>query len=86
MNRIEVAKQIKFLENLLQKLKDETLSEEEHKRLSEYVIQESYISNKKDQKDQNDEKEQNDQKEQKDQLKYFALGWYIYENYLFPLK
>lgn len=69
MNRREIVKQIKFLENHLEKLKNDQLTEEEHKRLSEFFIQESYMNNiKKD--------------DEKDQLKYFALGWYIYENYL----
>lgn len=72
MNRREIVKQIKFLENHLDKLKNDQLTEDEQKRLSEFVIQESYLNSEKG--------------EDKEQLKYFALGWYIYENYLSSFK
>jgi hypothetical protein len=58
-------KYIFFLENILSKLKNNTLSLEEQKELSEFYI--NYMFNKENIED--DEKIK----------KYVSLGWYIYE-------
>ncbi len=58
-------KYIFFLENILSKLKNNNLSLEEQKELSEFYI--NYMFNKENIED--DEKIK----------KYVSLGWYIYE-------
>lgn len=57
---------IDFFETVVDKLKDKTLTVEEEKRLSEFYT--SCMCNK-----------QYEIAMQDDQLKYFTLGWYVYE-------
>lgn len=63
---IEREKQILFLENLLTKLKNNHLSVEEQRDLTEFYVNYMY----------SEEKDQNDEEKIK---KYMSLGWYIYE-------
>ena len=63
---IERERQILFLENLLSKLKNNHLSIEEQRELSEFYVNYMF-SNKNDQDDEEKVK------------KYMSLGWYIYE-------
>ena len=63
---IERERQILFLENLLSKLKNNHLSIEEQRELSEFYVNYMF-SNKNDQDDEEKVK------------KYMSLVWYIYE-------
>ncbi len=63
---IERDKHIFFLENILSKLKDNRLSEEEQRELSEFYI--NYMFSR-----------ENNEIDQEKMKKYMSLGWYIYE-------
>ncbi len=57
---------IDFFETVAQKLKDKTLTAEEEKRLSEFYT--NCMCN-----------QQYHSSSDEDQIKYFTLGWYVYE-------
>lgn len=63
---IEKEKQILFLENLLTKVKNNNISQEEQREISEFYV--NYIFNRSDHKD-----------DEEKIRKYTSLGWYIYE-------
>jgi len=63
---IEKEKQILFLENLLTKVKNNNISQDEQREISEFYV--NYIFSRSDDKD-----------DEEKILKYTSLGWYIYE-------
>lgn len=66
INDIQKNKYIFFLENLLTKLRDNKISREEEREMSEFYI--NYMFRR--------ENIENDEKKIE---KYISLGWYIYE-------
>lgn len=66
INEQERNKHIFFLENLLRKLRNNHLSDEEYRELSEFYI--NYMFNR-----------QNTEIDDEKMRKYIFLGWYIYE-------
>lgn len=66
INEQEKNRHIFFLENLLRKLRNDHLSTEEHKELSEFYI--NYMFNR-----------ENTEIDDEKLKKYMFLGWYIYE-------
>lgn len=62
----EIKKYVFFLENLLIKLKNGSISNEEQRELSEFYI--NYMF-----------KRENIENDEKKYEKYLCLGWYIYE-------
>jgi hypothetical protein len=65
-NEINREYMIDFFETIVQKLKNKTLMPEDEKRLGEFYMQ--CMCNRQYETSSNDE-----------QLKYFTLGWYVYE-------
>jgi len=63
---IEREKQILFLENLLTKLKNNHLSIEEQRELTEFYVNYMFSN-------------QNNKTDEEKIKKYMSLGWYIYE-------
>lgn len=61
--------QISFLENLLSKLRNDQLSYEEQRDLSEFYLKTLF------KKENNENYQRNDDK----YMEYISLGWYIYE-------
>lgn len=61
--------QISFLENLLSKLRNDHLSHEEQRDLSEFYLKTLF------KKENNENYQRNDDK----YMEYISLGWYIYE-------
>lgn len=72
----ERAKMTEFLEELVEKFKNRQTTHEEDVRITEFYINEVHEIFKKDL--QNSENSENS----KNYMKYFTLGWYIYENLL----
>lgn len=66
INDIQKNKYIFFLENLLTKLRDNKISREEEREMSEFYI--NYMF-----------KRENIENDEKKIEKYISLGWYIYE-------
>jgi hypothetical protein len=66
INEQEKNRHIFFLENLLRKLRNDHLSNEENKELSEFYI--NYMFNR-----------ENTEIDDEKLKKYMFLGWYIYE-------
>ncbi len=65
-NNNERERHILFLENLLNKVKNNQLSYEEQRELSEFYINYLYFN-------------QNNEIDEKNIKKYISMGWYIYE-------
>jgi predicted GNAT family N-acyltransferase len=63
---IEREKQILFLENLLTKLKNNHISVEEQRVLTDFYINYMFSN-------------ENNQRDEEKIKKYMSLGWYIYE-------
>jgi hypothetical protein len=66
---IEKEKQVFFLENLLNRLRNNHLSVEEQQKLSEFYIHSMFSET------YNNNNEEDNQK----YMSYMSLGWYIYE-------
>lgn len=75
MSQREKNKHIFFLENLLLKLKNDQLSFNEKRQLSEFYIKSMFERNQSNQSN-----ESNEEKKNSDNFyKYLSMGWYIYE-------
>jgi hypothetical protein len=68
----ERIKIVEFLEELTEKFKNRQTTKEEDIRITEFYINELHEIFKNS----------NNNKDEKEYMKYFTMGWYIYENLL----
>ena len=67
---MEEQKVISFLENLIEGLKDKSLTEEQAKRVSEFYLSYGFLDTITE-----------DDISNKDMINFLSLGWYIYSNF-----